>query len=77
MTSAVHGQDAVITILAAPAPLGQYLRIVRAAAAASVPCVLPCNLGNDTADTALLATLPEVYEDKVCSHEGIARIGKS
>ena len=68
--SALQGQDVLIVVLAGTAPKDLQSRLIKAAAAARVPWMLPCEFGPDSAnpeitkEMAFLAS-KKVYRDEV------------
>jgi hypothetical protein len=60
LVAALRGQDALLITLSVLAPEGTQLKLIRAAAEAGVPWVLPNDWGCDTADSAVVNDIPGI-----------------
>lgn len=77
IVEALRGQDALIITLSAVAPHDLEARIVKAAAEANVPWILPNEWGPDAESEALLKDLAMLWGPKKKTRELIKSIGKS
>jgi saccharopine dehydrogenase-like NADP-dependent oxidoreductase len=74
--SAFKGQDVLIIILGVTAPKDLQSRMIKAAAAASVPWVLPCEFGPDGESRQLMEGIPFLGSKKK-ERDEIEALGKS
>jgi len=74
--SSLKGQDALIIILATTAPKELQSRLIKAAASASVPWVLPCEFGPDDGNPTMSEGVPMLASKKRYRDE-IQALGKS
>ncbi|KAG2175443.1 hypothetical protein INT43_001090 [Umbelopsis isabellina] len=76
LVEALQGQEVLIITLGIFAAPDQQTKLIRAAAAAKVPWVIPNEFGNDNANPALLKDIP-VNAGKTQYREEIERLGVS
>jgi len=74
--STFNGQDVLIIILGVTAPKDLQSRMIKAAAAASVSWVLPCEFGPDSANSQLMEGIPFLGLKKK-ERDEIEALGKS
>ena len=72
----LQGQDVLIIVLAGMAPKDIQSRLIEAADQASVPWILPCEYGPDTANPTIAESLP-VFQSKKRYRDEIEALGKS
>ena len=77
IVEALRGQDALIITLSALAPHDLEAKLVKAAAEAGVPWILPNAWGPDAESEALLRDLPMLWGPKKKTLELVESIGKS
>lgn len=71
IVTALQGQDALIITMANTAPAEQQIKLVRAAAAAKVPWILPNEWGSDTSHPYNAG----IYKSKIAIHSLIEELG--
>ena len=74
--SSLQGQDVLIITLAITAPKDLQSRLIRAAAVAGVPWILPCEFGSDPTNPEMFNGVPFFPPKKVYRDE-IEQLGKS
>lgn len=75
-TESLREQDVLIIILAYSAPKDLQSRLIQAAAAVSVPWVLPCEFGPDSGNPGLIEGVPPLMAKKK-ERDEIEALGKS
>lgn len=77
LVRALQGQDALVITLAGTAPRDQSAKLIRAAAEANVPWILPNEWSPDSANDALYEDITFVWEPKRAARKLIEELGKS
>lgn len=77
LVQALKGQDALVITLSAMAPHDLQARLVKAAAEANVPWILPNEWSPDGANEALQKDLAMLFKPKTEIRELIEKLGKS